>query len=579
LSSPRLSLLHNLIPSISVDSDKVCNVCPLAKQKHLSFPISNKVSKFPFDLVHIDIWGLFSQQSTNGSHYFLTIVDDFSRYTWVHLMAQKSQTRLLIQSFFKVVATQFNFKIKVLRSDNGVEFHMNEFLSSQGTLHQHSCVETPQQNSIVDRKHQHLLNVVRALKFQSNLPLSFWGDCVFTATHLTNRIPSPLLSNKSPYELLFSTLPTYSHLKVFGCLAFASTLSYNRTKFDPKAVPCVFLGYPNGMKGYKLLNIHINSMFISRNVVFHESIFPFASKDFHHDSNGNFFKPHELLHNSIQILESYSNDDHTMFSQETPHEIDSVTPHEVPHESNSIISHDNSHESDSINLYDHHSKQQLNSRKSTRIKKVLGYLKQYHCQLASFSDSTPYTSINKVFDDSIIVSNASIPFSLSSVLNYDNLSPSHKAFSLSLISQTETQFFHQVVKSPEWRDAMQSELNALEANNTWVSTKLPAGKKAIRYKWVYKIKLKSDGSIERHKARLVVKGYTQYEGLDYHETFSPVAKLTTVRCLQAIAASKNWFLHQLDVNNAFLYGDLDEKVCMSIPPGFGIKGESQVCKL
>jgi hypothetical protein len=117
--------------------------------------------------------------------------------------------------------------------------------------------------------------------------------------------------------------------------------------------------------------------------------------------------------------------------------------------------------------------------------------------------------VNRFFDGFVIVSdNAGIPFSLSSVLKYDNLSSSRKAFSLSLISQTEPHFFHQAVKSPELRDAMQAELDALEANNTWVLTTLPFGKKAIGYRWVYKIKLKFDGSIERHKARLVAKWYS-----------------------------------------------------------------------
>ncbi|BBG98965.1 RmlC-like cupins superfamily protein [Prunus dulcis] len=114
---------------------------------------------------------------------------------------------------------------------------------------------------------------------------------------------------------------------------------------------------------------------------------------------------------------------------------------------------------------------------------------------------------------------------------------------------------------------MDSELHALESNHTWTITTLPPGKEPIGCKWVYKIKHRSDGSIERYKAHLVAKGYTQTEGIDYHDTFSPTAKMVTVRCLLSLAAAQNWSLHQLDVHNAFLHGDLHEEIYMSLPPG------------
>jgi len=116
----------------------------------------------------------------------------------------------------------------------------------------------------------------------------------------------------------------------------------------------------------------------------------------------------------------------------------------------------------------------------------------------------------------------------------------------------------------------------LAANQTWTLTLLPAGQKPIGCKWVYKIKYNSDGSVDRYKARPVAKGYSQIEGVDYSETFSPTAKLTTLRCLLTIAAAKNWFTHQLAVQNAFLHVTLHEIIYMDLPPGHHRQGENIV---
>ncbi|KAM1740365.1 hypothetical protein ACFX11_015945 [Malus domestica] len=126
---------------------------------------------------------------------------------------------------------------------------------------------------------------------------------------------------------------------------------------------------------------------------------------------------------------------------------------------------------------------------------------------------------------------------------------------------------------------MDAELLALDQQNTWTLTRLPPGHRAIGCKWVYKIKYHSDGTIERYKARLVAKGFTQREGIDYKETFAPFAKLITVRCFLAVASVRNWCVHQLDVQNAFLHGDLCEEVYMHLPPGLCRQGENNVCRL
>lgn len=122
-----MHLLHNKFPEISCNSHDTCTVCPLARHHHLSFLVHTNVSCMPFEIIHCDILGSMATPSINGSRFFLTIVDDHTRFTWIHLMKSKAQTRSLIQSFFRFVQTKFNLKIKCLCSDNGLEFKMDDF--------------------------------------------------------------------------------------------------------------------------------------------------------------------------------------------------------------------------------------------------------------------------------------------------------------------------------------------------------------------------------------------------------------------------------------------------------------------
>ncbi|KAJ9678334.1 hypothetical protein PVL29_020488 [Vitis rotundifolia] len=144
---------------------------------------------------------------------------------------------------------------------------------------------------------------------------------------------------------------------------------------------------------------------------------------------------------------------------------------------------------------------------------------------------------------------------------------------------SEPTTFTQAVKDPNWVLAMKKEFSALQRNNTWHLVPLPSNSNIIGCKWVYKLKYKPDGTVDRYKARLVAQGFTQTLGLDYFETFSPVVKASTIRIILAVALSFNWSVHQLDVQNAFLHGDLEEHVFMHQPPGFiNSQFPSHVCK-
>uniref|UniRef100_A0A803P3R9 Integrase catalytic domain-containing protein n=1 Tax=Cannabis sativa TaxID=3483 RepID=A0A803P3R9_CANSA len=460
-----------------------------------------------------------NQQPTDPGPSSGKSVDDHSRFTWVYLLKQKSDVLSIIPDFISYLQTQYNCIFKRFRSNNAPELAFKELFAKHGILHDFTCIETPEQNVVAERKHQHLLNVARALFFQSKVPIEYWTECLLTAVFLINRSPTPNLQKRTPYEILFGKPPDYSDLKCFGCLAFASTITSHRTKFEPRARTCVFLGYPRGIKGYKLLNTnpHIIDPFtttvLPHSEITHTHITDYPAED------TCVISPNPCLQDTFDNTSSTADADAPGAQNQQENIAEQpATQHQQPSTSPTAAA----------------------PRRSTRVSKPPSYLQDFECY-------------NLLQDKS----NTSYP--ISKFLSYSKLSKTYKAFILAVTTEFEPQNYKQAIQFKRWLQAMDTELLALITNKTWTVVPLPTDKRAIGCRWVYKIKYNSDGSVERLKARLVAQGYTQQEGLDFFDTFSPVAKMVTFKLLLAIVTIKQWHTLQLDINNAFLNGDLEEE--------------------
>ncbi|CAH9119111.1 unnamed protein product [Cuscuta epithymum] len=520
LGHPSETVMKWLDPVSGIQSSisNPCEICLRAKHARDIFPTSVSKTTRIFELVHCDVWGPYNTASSCGARSFLTIVDDFSRAVWVYLLVDKTEVFSMFMNFCAMVDRQFSQRIKMVRSDNGTEFNcLKDFFRTSGIIFQTSCVATPQQNGRVERKHRHILNVARALRFQAHLPIHFWGECVLTAAHLINLTPSAVLKHKTPFEILFQKPPDYKELRVFGCLCFAYNLRSSKDKFMSRSRKCVFVGYSFGKKGWKVYDLETHEYFTSRDVKFFEDQFPFATP-----------LADDLEESSpMPIIDTWE------YPSSTPPPTSSSEVALPPTSTQEASDMDPSLDS---------------------LPPDLGRGKRLKTPSVRLKDYETHTIIHES------------PFLAPPVSSRPSV-------------QTEPTSFQEAVKDAGWREAMRAEIRALEENHTWTMQPLPSGKRALGCRWVYKIKYHADGSIERLKARLVIFGNRQVEGLDYNETFAPVAKMVTVRAFLAVAASKNWELHQMDVHNAFLHGDLDEEVYMQVPQGYAASDPSLVCRL
>ncbi|KAI4324102.1 hypothetical protein L6164_023666 [Bauhinia variegata] len=386
----------------------------------------------------MDTWGPYSQADLHGNHYYLSIIDDFTRVTWTYLLRTKSQVPATFIAFYNFISQHFHTSISSIRTDNGTEFFpLSTFLTNKGILHQKSCAYTPQQNGLVERKHQHLLTTARSLLFQASLPLHFWGDAILTATYLVNRLPTPLLHNQSPFEKLFSKPPSYSHLRVFGSLAFALNKSPHKHKFAPRSSPCVFIGYLVGIKGYKLYDIATKKIIITRDIHWFEHIFPFSSCT----NDSSFFSAPAIPSDSspLPFNTPISTFDYPPRSPLIDHgHLEPVDTTIFDHNSPLPNTH-NLSPTVSSHSYPPNSASPLlspsppiihPSSRPARRARLPAHLKDYYVDLPSSH------------------ANSSTQHPLSNVTSYHNLSPAHKSFSLHILHSSEPHSLKEAAQSP-----------------------------------------------------------------------------------------------------------------------------------
>jgi hypothetical protein len=494
-----------------------CEACVLGKQSRTDIPtsVTHRADR-PLYRIHIDLCGPMTP-ARDGSLYLMLVVDDYTRFTWMAGLHTKDQAFEAFQRYVAMAEAEHSSnRVCCLRSDNGGEFISNAFhawLQDSGIRRELTTPHSPWQNGIVERMNRTVVEGSRTLLQDAKLPLSLWVLACYATVYCRNRSPSSTLSNSTPYELWYGVKPRHLHLRRFGCLAYAHILKEDRTKFAAKSQQCTFVGYSMDSSAYLLLSANGEKIIKSRDVHFVEHLLGADAKQ------------------SSQIIENEDGE-----NDENDETVPSIQPDVPSPVSSSSSAAPAPVSTGSLSI--------LDAKQNARMKTMIRQLSDRN--ISGPADIAPSTIAHLAY---IVRSSANI------VTDIDNDSPTYRE------AMTGT-------LSAQWKTATDSEIQSLVDAGTFSLCELPSGLKAIGCKWVLKIKRGADGEIIKFKARLVAQGFLQRYGVDYVETYAPVARIASIRIIIALAAQHDWELHHMDVKSAYLNGDLEEEIYMQQPDGY-----------
>nr|GEX98816.1 retrovirus-related Pol polyprotein from transposon TNT 1-94 [Tanacetum cinerariifolium] len=498
-----------------------------APGKHINLNLKD-TNQEKLYLLHMNLYAPMRVESVNGKKYILVIVDDYSRFTWVKFLRSKDETLDFIIKFLKIIQVRLKVSVHHIRTDNGTEFinqTLREYYEEVGISHETSVARSSQQNGVVERRNRRLIEAAHTMLIYAQAPLFLWAEAVATTYFTQNRSIIHLRHGKTPYKLLHSKLHDLSFFHVFGALCYPTNDSENLGKLQPKANIEIFIGYAPTKKAFRIYNR------CTRRIV-------------------------ETIHVDFDELTAMASEQHSSgpaLNEMTPGTINSGL---VP-----IISPSTSY----------------------AIAPIVEVIPPVN------ANSTGSPSSTTVEQDAPSTSNSTTPTKTqSSVTPQDvgddnlDMEVAHMGndplFGVPILEVTSAQSttpaspqaitYKEALTQSCWIEAMQEELNEFECLEVWELVPRPDQVMVITLKWIYKVKLDELGGILKNKARLVTRVYRQEEGIDFEESFAPVARLEDIQIFLAYAAHKNMVVYQMDVKTAFLNGNLQEDVYLSQPDGF-----------
>jgi len=546
-----LSILGN--PEQDAEESDVCLGCALGKIHRSPFPSVNNRHVKKGALIHSDICGPIQVQSVGGNRYLVTFIDDATRFIRGFLIPNK-EAKTLLNAFIlfqNLVETEAGCKVLAIRTDNGTEYKgvFDVHLKRHGIEHQVTTPYSPESNGVSERYNRTIMEMVRPMLHRVGYPLELWGEAALTACYIANRLPTSALdSGMTPFEAWHGYKPDVSHLRRWGCVAYAHIPEELRKKLDRKGKRGILVGYDNPPGTYRIYDPVARGIISTKDwIVSENEVWNFGTVTEAQIVMKTTVSPPVVEDNEVVLLRTpdslKESPPDTPAVQSAPQSPVTETP-PPPSPPPRIF--------DMIVVEPPRNDAELGTRRERR----------QHLQAEQSEDDSGTEGTRK---------------STRPVKPREFYEGGFAAFLAQVAASVAPVHYKDVMNRRDrrqWEKAMDAEIKSILRNNTWKLVARPPGKKVIGSRWTYKLK---HGGL--HKARFVAKGYLQRPGFDFDETFAPVARFATIRTLLAIAAGLGLRLHHMDVKTAFLYGDLDEEIYVEQPEGYVVPGQEDLVLL